>query len=624
MYIRSVVKQNPGSEKKYRYLHLVESVRTRKGPRQRLILNLGTLDIPKTKHKELAKVIEAMLCGQKQLFYRDPIIEKHAKKAARSILQKRSRDAAMNKVSDAYTRSAKPCFQYIDINSFEAYTPRTIGPEYVCHSIWNELRINDVFVSSGVAERNLAIMEAIVIGRLVDPGSERYTKAWAESRSALYELTGKPTRNSLNSHYRATDMLFRCKLALETHLSAREKELSELPEQICFFDLTNTYLEGQALSNPKAKRGRSKEKRSDCKLLTLALIIDEHGFAKYSQLYSGSQSECKTLEQMIESLRKMRPGFSQEQTVIIDAGIATKDNIKYLKRKELLHYIVVNRGKGEFKPDDTGGMRVIFQDKDRDIKIEIKRRQEDGETWLLCRSSGRQQKDGGIRGRQETLFIEGLESAREGLKKKGCTKRYDKVLEKIRRLREKYPKASKVYDITVTPDSDQLNPKTKAKDIIWKKRKQYDAQVKFEGCYVLRTDRMDMSDEEVWKTYVMLTRIERAFRCLKTSLGFRPVYHQLELRSDSHMFISVLAYHILHIIESRLRTHGDHRSWDTIRKILSTHQRLTIEYDYKAEEGIRHGHMRLCSLPEAEHRIIYHRLGLSDLPLARRYNIENP
>jgi len=98
----------------------------------------------------------------------------------------------------------------------------------------------------------------------------------------------------------------------------------------------------------------------------------------------------------------------------------------------------------------------------------------------------------GIRGRQETLVIEGLESAREGFKKKGCTKRYDKVLEKIRRLREKYPKASKLYDITLAPDSDQLNPKTKAKDIIWKKRKQYDAQVKFDGCYVLRTDRMDM------------------------------------------------------------------------------------------------------------------------------------
>ena len=156
-----------------------------------------------------------------------------------------------------------------------------------------------------------------------------------------------------------------------------------------------------------------------------------------------------------------------------------------------------------------------------------------------------------------------------------------------------------------------------------KKKALYDAQVKYEGCYVLRTDRVELSDEEVWKTYVMLTQIESAFRCLKTSLGFRPVFHQLEMRSDSHLFISVLAYHILHTIESRLRSHGDHRSWKTIRTILSTHQLLTIEYNYKEEEIIRHGHMRLCSLPETEHKIIYHRLGLSDLPLGRRYTIEN-
>jgi len=624
MYIKRVVKQNPGSKKRYEYLHLVESVRTKKGPRQRLILNLGNPDIPKEKYKELANCIQAILSGQMQLFDLDPIIEKHAKKAARSILEKSSRDDAMGKVSDAYTQSDQPHYKDVDINSFEADTPRSVGPEHVCNSIWKELGISDVLLSNGVPERNLAIMQALVIGRLIDPGSERYTRSWAEKRSALYELTGKPASRSLNSYYRGGDRLFKCKHDLEMHLSKREKELFQLPEKMCFFDLTNTYLEGQALANPKAKRGRSKEKRSDCKLLTLALIIDEQGFPKYSHLYSGNQSECKTLEQMIESLRKMRPDLEkQEQTVIIDAGIATKENIAYLKGKENLHYIVVNRGKGEFTPEDTSGMRVIFKDDDKDFKVEVKRHQEEGETWLLCRSAGRKHKDRGIRGRQETYFLEGLESTRDGLKKKGCTKRYDKVLEKIGRLRQKYPKASKVYEITVAPDGDQLNSKTKAGEIVWKKKALYDAQVKYEGCYVLRTDRVELSDEEVWKTYVMLTQIESAFRCLKTSLGFRPVFHQLEMRSDSHLFISVLAYHILHTIESRLRSHGDHRSWKTIRTILSTHQRLTIEYNYKEEEIIRHGHMRLCSLPETEHKIIYHRLGLSDLPLGRRFTIEN-
>jgi len=622
MYIKSVVKKNKGSKKSYEYLHLVESIRTKEGPRQRLILNLGAIDIPKEKHKELADCIAVLLSDQKPLFCPDPKIEKHAQKAVRSILKKRSGDAAMEKVSEAQIQNGQPQFRHVDVNSLDAGQIRSIGPEYVCHSVWNELGIGNVLLSNGLSKDIVSLAETLVIGRLVDPGSERHTHSWAGNRSSVYELTGKPSNRSLNTFYRTTDALFKCKEVLEAHLSAREKEIFSLPEQLCFFDLTNTFLEGQALANSKAKRGRSKEKRSDCKLLTLALIIDEQGFAKYSQLYSGNRSECKTLAEMIESLMAIRPDLSKDRTVIIDAGIATKDNIDYLKQKQM-HYIVVNRGKGEFTPDDTNDMRVIFRDDDRNFKLEVKRDQKDGEAWLLCRSSGRREKETGMRGRQETLLLEGLESTRDGLNRKGCTKRYDKVLEKIGRLREKYPKASKVYDITVTPDGDQLNQKTRTKDIVWEKRDRYNAEVRFEGCYVLRTDHTGMSDEEIWKTYVMLTRIERAFRCMKADLGLRPVFHQLETRSDSHMFISVLAYHILHVIESRLRTHGDHRAWGTIREILSTHQRLTIEYNYKEQEEIRRAYIRVCSLPERGHRIIYHRLGISDLPLGRQNKIEN-
>jgi transposase len=155
-------------------------------------------------------------------------------------------------------------------------------------------------------------------------------------------LTGNPLRTSRNSLYRAGDHLFKLKDCLEEALSIREKHLFSLQETMCFFDLTNTYFEGQANGNPKAKRGRSKEKRSDCKLLTLALVIDEQGFAKYSNLYPGNQAENATLKQIIESLIKMRPGLAKNQTVIVDAGIATKENIDYLKANHF-HYIVVNQ-----------------------------------------------------------------------------------------------------------------------------------------------------------------------------------------------------------------------------------------------------------------------------------------
>jgi len=145
----------------------------------------------------------------------------------------------------------------------------------------------------------------------------------------------------------------------------------------------------------------------------------------------------------------------------------------------------------------------------------------------------------------------------------------------IGRVREKYPRASKLYEVEVIPE-DSLQKKTiVAKDIVWKKKPQYDELSKFDGCYVLRTDRLDLSDKETWENYVMLTQIENAFRSMKSSLGLRLNFHQKEHRANTHMFISVLAYHILHSIEFKLRQRGDHRTWVTIRQVLSTHQRLT-------------------------------------------------
>lgn len=188
----------------------------------------------------------------------------------------------------------------------------------------------------------------------------------------------------------------------------------------------------------------------------------------------------------------------------------------------------------------------------------------------------------------------------------------------IGRVREKYPGASKLYEVEVIPEENTGKKSLAAKDIVWAKRPQYDDLAKFDGCYVLKTDRLDLSDKQIWETYVMLTRIENAFRSMKSSLGLRPNFHQKENRADAHMFISVLAYHILHSIEYKLRQHADHRTWATVREVLSTHQSLTIEYDVKEHDELHRHHLRLCSNPEPEHTEIYQRLGLKDVPLPRQ------
>jgi transposase len=535
MYIKKVRKRNPGGQRQYEYLHLVENVRTEQGPRQRLVLNLGTLPIEADQYKELANTVEGMLTGQAELFSSDPLIEKQARKAVRRLLERR----AHSEEKDNRGTPLAPEYQTVDVHSLEATEPRSIGPEYVGHCLWQAVGFNRALLEAGCAREWLPLIEALVIGRLVEPGSERRSWEWMESRSAIFELTGRPSRTSLSALYRASDVLFSYKEEIERHLSRRERDLFSLTERMCFFDLTNTYFEGEVKSNPKAKRGHSKEKRSDCPLLTLALIVDEQGFPKYSQLYPGNQYEAQTLGDIIDALLKVRPELARDRTVIIDAGIATEENIQLLKSKQF-HYICVGRSLLDFSPEDTEELVLIHHDEQKALKVEIKRYEKNHEVQLLCRSTGRQEKDQAIRTRQERLFTERLQYLREGLNKKGRTKRYAKIVEMIGRLRERYPRASRLFEVEVIHDSElSKNKFATAKDIVWKKRNSYAQQSKLDGCYVLRTNREDLTDKEIWETYVMLTRIETAFRALKSSLGLRPNFHQTEDRIDAHLFIPV-------------------------------------------------------------------------------------
>jgi len=178
-----------------------------------------------------------------------------------------------------------------------------------------------------------------------------------------------------------------------------------------------------------------------------------------------------------------------------------------------------------------------------------------------------------MRTRIERLFTERLQYLNRGLTKKYGTKNYQRVVEITGRLKEKYPQIAKLYFVEVIPEAekDSQDPKLKAIALNWEKNNKYEPEVISEGNYILRTDRVDLTDEEIWNTYLMLGNIEYAWLSMKSHLGLRPNFHQKEKRVDTHMFISVLTYHVLHIIEYRLHMSGDHRKWSTIRNLLSTH-----------------------------------------------------
>lgn len=614
MFIRKIRKKNGRTEKIYETLHLVESVRTLSGPRQRLILNLGNLYIDKSQFTAFARRIEDILTGQKSFNKIDDQLEKYAKEASRKLFQKKAETKSFGKESN---------FQHVDINSLGITEPRSLGPEFICNSIWSELSLDKIFTQNNVPDNTLSIIKALVIGRLIEPNSERQTKEWAENRSSIYELIGFPQQKSLNSYYRANDIIFSLKDSLEKHLTMKEKDIFSLEETTFFFDLTNTYFEGTASGNKKAHRGHSKEKRNDCKLVTLGLIIDSNGFAKYSKLFPGNQAESKTLIGMIEEMDgefipniakiNHKKNISKSRTIVMDAGIATQENINILSKSNY-HYIAVNRGNHPFE-EDFSDMQVIREDVTQGIKVEIKRFTVNNETFILCRSKKKKLKETGIREKFEKLLIEKLQYYKEGLSLPKRLKNYEKLLENIGRLKEKYSRAAILYQIEVISENKKglSSSKMKAIDIVWKKKEDlYTKKIENEGVYVIRTSRTDLSDKEIWETYVMLTRIENAFKNMKSSLGFRPIFHHLENRTDAHLFISVLAYHILHIIEARLRSNGDNRNWSTIREIMKTHQRGTISFITKDKKGIKKQQMvRLNTTMEEEHRKIYKNLNIS-------------
>jgi transposase len=608
MFIRRVTVSNGKTAKKYSYLNLVESVRTEKGPRQKLVLNLGELPIDRSQYKALAQRIEDILTGRRSMFEIDPQIDRHATWAAEKIFEKRA---------DEINAEAGEEFQMVDTKSLEVGTPRSLGAEYVCHSMWRQLDFPTVLRRQGVSQQTLPVLEALVIGRLIAPGSELWTRKWAEELSSLYELTGMPSHHSLQSYYRGTDKLYECREALEEHLNAREKELFSLEENIVLYDLTNTYFEGQCAGNPKATYGRSKEKRNDCKLATMGLVVDGQGFAKYSRIYPGNQYEADTFHRIIGELEQhMRA--EEKGTIVMDAGIATKENIAWLKEHEY-SYIVVNRGKPPFEVD-VHDMSVIQEDKNKGIKIEVQRREQQDELYLLVKSERKRMKEASMMGRAEQLLLDRLKYYKSGLDKKHHVKKYPKVVEMVGRLKEKYSRAAGLYDITVIPEKEGNTDMVNAIDIRWKRKEpRYEEKTKSEGTYVLRTNRVDLTDEQIWQTYITLGRIETAFKDMKSHLGLRPNFHQIEERVDAHMFISVLAYHVMHAIEHRLKCAGDSRSWWTIKTTLSTHQRMTVEYISKDDEGIRYiNSLRTNSRLEPAHLEIYTKLGLSGRPLSRR------
>ncbi|MBT9163242.1 MAG: hypothetical protein DDT24_00146 [Chloroflexi bacterium] len=547
----------------------------------------------------MAHRIEEILAGQQSFLNSPPHIESLASHYAQLLKRKemQSIPAAEEQEHD---------WETVDLHSLSQGECRTIGGEAVGYEAFKRLGLPQILSDIGFSQEEVNKTALMVIGRLLHPSSERDTALWGKKISALDELLGTDFQHlSNNTLYHLSDQLVKHRDEIEKRLSERERDIFHLGEKIILYDLTNTYLTGRAHESSKARYGRSKQKRNDCPLLTLALVLDEDGFPKRSRILAGNVSEPGTLREFLLAFKAEGEGqpplLMELPTVVIDAGIGTEENLKLI-REEGFHYISVARNRPKEIPQE--GLTIIREEKDSPIKA--KRLDHKGEVVLYCQSLARERKEESMKARFQKHFEDGLEATLSSLNKRKGIKRYEKVMQRLGRLRERYPTIAQFYQIEVEQELGIV------KKITWSISEEEELKARFSGSYYIRSDRSDLDERELWSLYMMLTFVEEAFRCLKSDLRLRPVYHRKDRRLEGHLFITVLAYHLLVSIQRELKKKGISHRWGTIRKLLATQMRVTASMTNDKGERI---YIRQTTDPEPFHFAIYRALGLPLNPL---------
>lgn len=667
-------KQSPSG----RCVQLLEAYRNAQGePRHRVVVSLGDASVPEAQWAAIAQSVSERLYGQPEL-----VVREHSESARQwidQIVRRVDREGRWRPAPVSRSGGVEVAGEVVDgvlVGQVEHTDASPVGPSWVGWEAWCQLGLSQCLAKLGWSQAQVDASAATVIHRLVAPGSERALQAWLP-QSALPELWGRNVAaGGKDRFYRISDKLLAVRAELEAHLRERTSDLFQVERNILLYDLTNSYFEGEALRNPKAQRGCSKEKRNDCPQVVLGMVFDAEGFALAHRVFAGRQSDGKSLAAMAGELAELAPTVpgQAKPLVIVDGGVATRANLARL-RESGFHYLVneSRRGRGRYaeyfrqasqfeeiagragKP--TVRVRLLA-----DPFAEIPAAKAEGspvegvaaagtvktavepatagsgaagaaaepaapDQLLLCKSEGRQAKEAAICSQAETRFVAGLERLARRVAK-GQLKDPTKIYKALGRLEGRYARARRFYEVELvqratqpaavqpqapnppvaTPPAAKPPDEAPALQLRWKRQEaDYEQSEELFGCYVLRTDQAGLGAKQTWELYMTLTQAEQGFRALKGDLGLRPNWHQLEGRVDGHIFITVLAYHLMRYLLHRLEETSDHRSWPTIKRILGTHTYATMLLPTKS--GTLH-RIRQVGRPGAEQEDIYRKLKL--------------
>lgn len=613
MFIKVIHKVVKSTGERVLSYRLCESYRFDGTIKHTTILHLGRLgELPDIEQKRalairLNELVKESYTGIKSLFEPETAVEQLATFFFGQIKEKQRLDITNGKD-----------YQRIDTDSIKHKEVKEIGTDpiaigWLCLQAINQLGIGDFLQQAGWSAQQIQLALTHIISRATYPASELRTCDWIQQNSAVCELTGYPLEKiTKDKLYEVSKELYSVKEVLEKHLSKCTNELFDLDDKIIIYDLTNTYFEGSMRSSKLAKFGRSKEKRSDAKLIVLAVVVNTEGFLKYSQIFEGNTADCNTVQNIIDELSVRTSSTEKHPIVVLDAGIATEDNLALLKKNGFDYMCVSRSGMKNYSIDIAQKPIVIKDKKDQPVTLLKALMPNSTDNWLQVHSEAKAMKESGMNSRFSQAFEQGLTQIKESNGKKRGVKKQAKVWERIGRLKARYPSIHKHYEIVNETDKAGI-----VTSINWKQKTIENK----DGFYLLRTT-LDEKDETVqWNIYNTIREVEATFRVLKTDLDLRPIYHKTDEASMAHLHLGLLAYWVVNTIRHQLKQKGINTQWKDIVRTMNTQKLVTTNLTNEFDQPII---IRQCSEPTEVVAKIYEALKYKHKPFTRRKAVVPP
>ena len=585
MFLRPHRRHKDGKD--HSYWSLVETVRTANGPRQRRLCYLGELN--DSARARWLKTTE--------------VFNEHGESRQLKLFP-----------SDVEPPSEETGVVRVRVDRVRLERTRRFGDCFLGRELWRRLGLDRFFEELLDREEDPAdvlwsqVAAVLAINRLCAPGSELAIEERWYPATALDDLVGIEEGKINDTRlYRCLDRLLPHKTKLEHHLKQRYGELFAAEFDVLLYDLTSSYVEGAAAKNPMMKRGYSRDHRPDCKQVVIALIVNREGFPLSYETFDGNRADVTTLETV---LRMVERKYGKARRVwVFDRGIVSEENLEALRRRQGQYLVGTPRAKlKQFE-------RELLEDGWRQVRPEVEVKlvatPHGEETYILCRSTARKQKEQAIRSR----FSARMEKALGALAKRvadGKLKERYKIERRLGSIQARHPQVADLYQMEVVeqPAGSRVEWKRIAERQSWQQAR--------EGAYLLRTNLPDTDPEQLWKSYIQLTEAEATFRALKSELSIRPIFHQLERRAKAHILVAFLGYAMWVTLKHLLLRQQSNLSLARALDLLSRLHSADIILPTTEGREIR---LRRITTPTPEQQSLLDQLGLQ-LPKRLSFDTE--